>query len=78
MELEAKELRQKVFGYDSILLLHATCHLSLAFLFISRLSSHEVPSAELGRKLPGASVEEVGHSSAVFFWESPCMHLCDL
>lgn len=66
-----QELGKKVFGYESILLLHATCHLSLAFLFISRLSSHKGPSAELCTKLPGASVKEVGHSSAVFFGSAP-------
>lgn len=61
---------QKVFGYESILLLCATSHLSLAFLLISKLSSLKVSSAELGTKLPGASGKE-GLTRVQFAFGSP-------
>lgn len=69
---------EKCLGMNPYYCCMPLVHFSLAFLFISRLSSHKVPSAELCTKLPAASVKEGGHSSAVFFWESPCMHLCYL
>ena len=46
---------------------------SLALLFISRLGSQSALSRVVHEDDSGASAEEVGHSSAVFFWESPCM-----
>lgn len=61
---------QKVFGYESILVLCAPGHLSLAFLLISGLSSHKMPSPELGKRLPGASVKE-GLTRVQFAFGSP-------